>query len=144
MTRIIMNPMNPFERISKSIEDAVKSFEQNEKQSICCLPKADIFEADNKYNLLMELPGMSKEEVALSINDQNLLTIKGDKKSNENEKKRTFYRYERAYGTFERTFAFPENADRNSVKAKFENGLLSIQIAQKEPEKPQDIDISIS
>lgn len=136
--------MNPFERIAKSIEDAVSSVEQNEKQPICCLPKVDIFESDKKYNVVLELPGISKEDVTLSINDDNLLTVKGDKKTDPNEQKRTFYRYERAYGTFERKFALPEDADRNNVKAKFDNGLLSIEIAQKEPEQPQEMNISIS
>jgi HSP20 family protein len=144
MTRIVLNPMNAYERIAKSIEEAVNSVENNQKYPMSCTPKADIFEFDKKYNIVLELPGTTKEEVALSINEENLLTIKGEKKAPDTEKKRTFYRYERAYGTFERKFSLPDDADRNSVKAKFDNGLLTIEIAQKEPEKPQEINISIS
>lgn len=144
MTRIVFNPMNQFERIAKNIEQAVNDRDENVQRKICCLPKADIFESDKIYNVVLELPGISKEDVALSINDDNLLTITGDKKTGPNEQKRTFYRYERAYGTFERKFVLPEDADKNNIKAKFKNGLLSIEIAQKEPEQPKEINISIS
>lgn len=144
MTRILFNPMNQFERIAKNIEQAVNDMDENVQRKICCLLKADIFESDKKYNVVLELPGISKEDVALSINDDNLLTIKGEKKTDPNEQKRTFYRYERAYGTFERKFVLPEDADKNNIKAKFENGILFIEIAQKEPEQPQEMNISIS
>jgi HSP20 family protein len=144
MTRIVFNTMNPFERIAKSIEDAVGSVERNEKQAMCCLPKVDIYEADKKYNVILELPGLNKEDVTISINEENVLTVKGEKKSESDLDKRTFHRYERAFGTFERKFTLPENVDRDDIKAKFENGLLNIEIAQKEPEKPQEINISIS
>ncbi len=136
--------MNQYESITKSIEEAVRDMEQNPNKKICCLPKVDIFEADKKYNIVLELPGVSKEDVTLAINEENTLTIKGEKKTDSAEPKRTFYRYERAYGTFERKFALPEDVDRNNVKAKFENGLLFIEIAQKEPQQPKEIDISIS
>jgi len=144
MTRIVFNTMNPFERIAKSIEDAVGSVERNEKNPLCCLPKVDIYEADKKYNVVLELPGLNKEDVTISINEENVLIVKGEKKSESDLDQRTFHRYERAFGTFERKFTLPENVDRDDIKAKFDNGLLNIEIAQKEPEKPQEINISIS
>ena len=77
--------------------------------------------------------------------DENQLTIKGERKEevDEESKDKKFHRKERRYGTFIRTFSLPEDAQKTGIKANYKDGILSISIPRKEPEKNKPIDINI-
>jgi|UniRef100_A0A7V3RFD2 HSP20 family protein len=95
-------------------------------------PAVNISETDKSYEFEVELPGMKREDVELSIDD-GVLTISGEKKEERKEEKKEYKKFERSYGKFERTFSLPKNIDENNVSAKFENGVLNISIL-KSPE----------
>jgi HSP20 family protein len=86
---------------------------------------------------------MSKEDVKITINEENMLIIKGEKKSSIGVSS-TSHRTERIFGSFERTFVLPENIATDNVQAKFENGLLELTIAKVEPPKPKEMVVTIS
>ena len=89
----------------------------------------------------MELAGAKKEDVTVEAHDQ-VLTIRGEKsneRSDENEQRRYV---ERSFGTFSRSFTFPANADAESVKASFSDGVLTVEIAKREEAKPKTIAVS--
>jgi HSP20 family protein len=112
-------------------------------------PRVDITESEDSINLHAELPGLSKDNVKVTINDDNVLIIKGEKEDNsKNEEKdendkTVFLRMERSYGSFTRSFVLPENVDKDSIKGNFENGILKIELAKKEPVKPKELEITI-
>lgn len=88
-------------------------------------PKVDISDTEKEYVVTAELPGVEKKDISLEIQDR-ILTIKGHKQLNHQEKNKNYYLVERTYGTFSRSFELPQPAESQDVKAKFDNGVLTI------------------
>lgn len=86
-------------------------------------PKIDISEDEKNVYVEAELPGMKKDEIKITLQD-NILTLKGEKKKVEEKKEKNFYRSERCYGSFQRSFTLPVEVDSEKVDAKYENGTL--------------------
>lgn len=104
-------------------------------------PSMDISETDKEFLVTVELPGMKKDDINLSI-DNNILTIEGERKSEKEEKGKTFHRIERSYGKFYRSVSLPKKVDEENVKATFKDGLLNITLPKVEKEKVKNIEIS--
>ena len=97
-------------------------------------PHLDISEDEKNIFVEAEVPGVKKENIKITLQD-NILTISGEKKKEAEEKKKNFFRSERVYGNFKRSFTLPENINPDSVEAKFENGILKIQIEKAQTKK---------
>lgn len=93
-------------------------------------PKVDLSAADKEYLLTVEIPGVSEKDVSVDISN-NIMTIKGEKKQEKEEKEKNYYRIERSYGSFQRTLSLPEDVDQDGIKASFSNGVLSITMPRK-------------
>jgi len=106
-------------------------------------PRVDITEDDTNLYVHAEIPGMTKENVNLVVNEDRMLTIKGEKKSESKTENKSFIRNERSYGSFSRSFILPENVDIEKIAAKFEHGVLEVSMPKKEPEKPKQIEVQI-
>ncbi len=105
-------------------------------------PRVDIVEQDGGYELVADLPGMKKEDIKIEIQD-DMLTLRGEKKI-EGEKKEESYRLcERYHGEFVRTFALPENVDRDGIVAEFKDGVLKLEIPKTEKAKPKQIEVKV-
>ncbi|HAB52145.1 MAG TPA: heat-shock protein Hsp20, partial [Ignavibacteriales bacterium] len=89
------------------------------------LPKIDISEDEKNIYFEAEIPGIKKEDVHISLED-NILTIKGEKKLNEDKNEKTLIRNERIYGSFTRSFTLHEEINPDTANAEFENGILKI------------------
>lgn len=88
-------------------------------------PAVDIVSKDDTVTLNVELPGVNKEEISVNIEDR-VLTIKGERKFENEEKKDTYYRKERAYGTFKRSFTLSEEIMTDEVSADYKDGILTV------------------
>lgn len=95
-------------------------------------PRVDISEDENNIYVTAEIPGVDKKDVKVTLQD-NILTIEGEKKSEVKDEKKNYYRIERTYGSFCRSLTLPAEVDLDKVKARFEDGLLKIEAAKKEP-----------
>jgi len=105
------------------------------------MPPVDIVEKDGDLMLRVEVPGIDEKDIDLKL-EGNVLTLKGEKKL-ENEKERgTYHRLESYYGSFTRSFTLPDSADRDKIKADFKNGVLTITVPQKPEVKPREIPVS--
>ncbi|MDH5558132.1 MAG: Hsp20/alpha crystallin family protein [Alphaproteobacteria bacterium] len=93
-------------------------------------PAVDVAEDDKAVTLTAELPGMKEEDVEVVLRD-DMLTVKGEKKSEREEKKENYHLTERRYGAFERTFRLPEMADADHIKAAIAEGVLTVTIPKK-------------
>jgi HSP20 family protein len=93
-------------------------------------PQADAAATDDSYEISIELPGVSAEEIDVSVNE-GMLTIQGEKKSEHEEKGKTYYFSERTYGAFERSFRLPENALADKISADFKDGVLNLKIPKR-------------
>ncbi|MEX2470050.1 MAG: Hsp20/alpha crystallin family protein [Pseudohongiellaceae bacterium] len=103
-------------------------------------PHVDIKEEDNQFMVTADIPGVDPKDIEVSM-DKGLLTIKGERSSEKEEKKKDYRIRECSYGSFIRTFRMPESADSDNIKARGKNGVLSITIARKETAKPRKIEI---
>lgn len=94
-------------------------------------PTVDIFEEGGDIVVKAELPGMNKEDVSVDLHD-HMLTISGEKKKEEKVEEKNFYRLERTYGSFTRSFEIPSDVKNDEVKAKFHEGVLEVRMPKTE------------
>jgi len=114
-----------------------KNFEGN------LVPRVDVEETETGYSIKAELPGLLKEDVAVNIED-GVLTISGEKKKDVEKKGKNFYRSERSYGRFSRSFELPSNIDQKKIDAKYLNGVLEVLLTKTEDSKPKIVEIKIN
>ena len=105
--------------------------------------KLDISGSDNEYEVAVDLPGLSQEDISIELSG-NTLIIKGEREEENEVKDKHYYRLERSEGAFQRTLSLPEDANRDEISAKMKNGLLVIQIPRKAGPKNDVKRISIS
>jgi len=106
-------------------------------------PAVDIAETDNEYIVAVEVPGMKKDDIKVTLQD-NVLTIKGERKKESEAHKGTYHRVERCYGTFERSFTLPSTIKADKIQAKYEDGILKLTLPKAEEVKAKEIPISVS
>lgn len=104
-------------------------------------PNVDIFESQDKIVLEAELAGMKPEEVEISI-ENNVITLKGERKFEKDEKSENYHRVERSYGSFTRSFTLPRTIISDEAVAGFENGVLKITLPKREEAKARKIEIT--
>ena len=107
------------------------------------LPPVDIFEDQHNINLQAEIPGVKPEDLNITL-ENNVLTINGERKFENEEKKDDFHRIERRYGKFTRSFTLPAGVDPKNVNATFENGVLNITLPKLEEFKPKQITVNVN
>lgn len=131
-----------FERVANQVfNNLFREWDVLDKSSTL-LPTCDFYEAENSYHLSMELPGISKGDIDISISGDTL-KIKGEKKyEKESEDKRKYYCLERSYGSFYRSINLPSDADRDNIKVNFANGILEVVIQKSAQPSVKKIDIS--
>ncbi len=107
------------------------------------MPSVDISETDTAYQIKGEIPGVKKEDVKVTL-DNGMLTIQGERKLEKEEKGKKFHRVECSYGSFERSFRVPDDADSAAVKAEFKDGMLNITLPKNAKTKSNPISVSVS
>ena len=105
-------------------------------------PNADISETDKEYMIRAELPAVKKEDVQVTFED-GLITIKGERKQQKEDKNEKYHRVESFYGGFERTFSLPDNIDADAIRCESKDGILTVHIPKKEPVKHKTKQISV-
>lgn len=93
--------------------------------------RLDVSETDKAYVVTAELPGLSEDDVEITI-DEDVLTISGEKAQEEEDEGKTFHRVERSYGTFTRRLSLPADVNDNDIEAHMKNGILEITIGKAE------------
>jgi HSP20 family protein len=106
-------------------------------------PAVDLRETDQAYIIEADLPGMKKEEIELSVVD-NVVTLKGERKFENEVKDKGYHRVERRYGAFQRAFEIPGGFDGSKVEAQFKDGVLHITLPKREEAKPKQIEVKVN
>lgn len=104
-------------------------------------PSADVYEDDNHVELRIEVPGIEEKNLDLNIED-NVLTVRGERKREQGEKEENFLRQERPYGKFSRSFTLPSSVDPEHVNANYVNGILHIRLAKRAEARPKQIKVN--
>lgn len=106
------------------------------------MPAVDIQETPAEYLIKVELPEIKKDDVKVTVED-GLLTIRGERKQEKEEKGKKFHRIERSYGTFLRTFSVPMDAEENKVAADFQEGILRVHLPKTEKPRSKALEVKV-
>ncbi len=106
------------------------------------IPAMDLVETKGHFVLRADLPGLSEGDVAVELED-NVLTISGERRSENEEQREGYYRIERASGRFGRSLTLPVGVEAASIEANFSNGVLEVRVAKPAAPKPQRVSISV-
>lgn len=120
----------------------VSPFSEASVEAASMAPRVDIAETDRDYQITAEMPGVDEKDLDVSLS-KGLLTIRGEKKSEAEEKSKNFHRVERSYGMFERSIALPQDADPAKVDAEFKKGVLKVSVAKLPTAIPQKRKIEV-
>lgn len=142
--------LSPFEKMEDRFEDFFRrpfgmplwSGMPRMMEEIEPTPNVDIFEEGDNIVLKSEMPGMSKEDIEVNLTDDTI-TLSGEKKKEEKVEKKDYYRFERSFGSFKRSFALPSEVQSDKAKASFKNGVLEIKIPKSEEAKKKEKKIEI-
>lgn len=131
-------------RINRLFEDAFPSHPSNEDElsSGDWKPLADIYDKGDAVLIHVELPGVKKEDVSIEVQD-SILTLKGKRLSEKEFEKEKYYRRERSFGSFQRSFTLPPVTNPDKIKAKFKEGVLEIEIPKPEESNPRQVSIKV-
>ena len=105
-------------------------------------PVVDFYEEKDDLVVKAELPGMEKQDIEVNVTDHTL-TIKGEKKNEEEVEEENYYRSERSFGSFRRDLELPSDVQAEKAKASFKNGILEVRLARTEAAKPKEIKIAV-
>ena len=132
------------DRINRVFDEAAnRSKDYDDEMSKCdWRPIVDIFDTEKAIVINAELPGVTREDITLDVKE-NILSLKGERKSSEEVKKENYYRMERCFGSFERAFTLPSAVDQEKIKANFKDGILRIEIPKPEEKRPKQISINV-
>ena len=137
--------MDPFFGMTDLSKELNRIFDWDSTPGNACAscnwaPAIDVVEKGDDYVVTMDLPGLSKDDVELTLFN-NPLTVKGERKVSEEDKNENVFRSERIHGTFERTIKLPTAVNTNNVEATFTNGVLEIRLPKTEEAKARQISI---
>ena len=105
-------------------------------------PAVDIYEQDGNIVLKAELPGVDPKDVDVRV-ENNILTLRGERKLDQEIRKESYHRVERSYGAFTRSFTLPNVVDTDKIKAEYKDGVLRMTLPKKEEAKSKQIAISV-
>lgn len=131
-----------YNEVNRLFDSFFAPVEEEETLATSFYPAVDIEEKDKEYCVTVELPGVKKNDVKITVKD-NLLTISGEKKSEKEEKGKNYHRSERVFGTFQRTFRLPDLVDQENISAEYKDGVLHITIPKKEEAVAKEIEIKV-
>ena len=139
----MLSVWDPFADLNRVQREFEKSFFGPRTRPADFAPAVDVHEDSEQLVLRAELPGVKREDIEVSI-DSNVLTLKGERKLENEEQGRRYHRIERAYGTFVRQFQLPSNVDSSQIDAQLSEGVLTVRLNKKQELKPRKIDIKHS
>ena len=106
------------------------------------IPAVDIAEREDEYSVRVELPGVTKDDVKITMQN-NILTVRGEKKQEKESKDANFHRLERSYGSFERSFTLPSTVKADKIDASYADGNLTITLPKTEEARPKQIEVKV-
>lgn len=143
MTFVKFEPLRELDNLNSRLHKFFGEFPANVDLGFSFSPRVDIYADDNIIYIEAEIPGIKKEDIKISLQD-NILTISGTKTKAENKNEEIqYFRNEIIYGDFSRSFSLPEDINPDNVEANFENGLLRVTVGKQEVKTAKERNIEI-
>ena len=106
-------------------------------------PAVDIYETENELVFKADLPDMNEKELDIRV-ENNMLTIRGERKFEQNVKEDNYLRIERTYGSFSRSFGLPNTVNTEAIKADYKNGVLTVELPKRAESKPKQVKVNVT
>jgi len=139
------DPFDELSRLRNRMDRVLRNFDTPYEKELLTTewtPAADVVETKDSIIIKSELPGMTEKDIHVDF-ENGMLTIKGERKLEEETADKNYRRVERTYGKFIRAFTLPPNIDDKKIAANYTNGLLEIEIPKKEEAKPKAINVEV-
>ena len=140
-TRRNENPLTVFEDVFGSLFNDSFGTPTKTPKTSGWSPAVDIVESSDAYTLTADLPGLTKADVNLTV-EEDVLTLTGERKNEQSVGNEFGHRYERAYGKFSRSFQLGSSVETGKIKAEFRNGMLKVELPKVEASKPYEVSIA--
>jgi HSP20 family protein len=137
---------DPFREMNRLQEEMSRAFDERlmrPAESVGWTPTADIYEDEEAFEIRFDLAGVEPKEVEVRF-ENGVLTLKGERKLEKDEKKENYHRIELDYGMFTRSFSLPGSADGEKIKAESRNGVLTVVVPKKAEAKPKSIQVRVA
>jgi HSP20 family protein len=133
------------DRMNRLFEDSLRGVRDSDGglTGTAWSPAVDIYETDNEVVLKAELPGVDQKGIDIHV-ENNTLTLRGERKLEKETKQENYYRIERAYGSFLRSFTLPGTIDQERIHADYKDGVLTVQMPKREETKPKQIKVALT
>lgn len=142
----MLTRMDPWRDLARLQDQMARLFDDRlvaEGESVGWTPRVDIFEDDEGLALRYELAGVNPKDVDIRF-ENGVITLRGERKIEKEEKQENYHRTEMSYGTFSRSFSLPTTVDAEHIRADAKNGILTVHLPKKAEAKPKSIQVKVS
>ncbi len=142
----MMTRMDPFRDLARMQDEMARLFDDRRfgaGESVGWTPACDIYEDEEGVSLRFELAGVDPKDVDVRF-ENGVLTLRGERKLEQEEKRENYHRVELNYGTFTRSFSLPGTVDAEKIRAESKNGVLTVTLPKKPEAKPRSIQVKVS
>jgi HSP20 family protein len=129
--------------MSRLFEDAFFRGRGDDSALTAWAPAVDIYETQDELVVKADLPDVSEKDLDVRV-ENNMLTIRGERKFEQEVSEDNYLRVERTYGSFSRSFALPNTVNADAIRAEYRNGVLTVRMPKREESKPKQIKVSVS
>jgi HSP20 family protein len=140
---------DPFRNVSTLQEQVNRLFENSvqgsrgESALTTWAPAVDIYETENELVLKADIPDMNDKDLDIRV-ENNMLTVRGERKFEQKVKEENYLRIERTYGSFSRSFGLPNTVNTEGIKAEYKNGVLTVEMPKRAESKPKQVKVNVN
>lgn len=144
-----INRWEPFRSTSSLQEQVNRLFEgtfsrkSDDSTLTAWAPAVDVYETENELVIKADLPDISEKDLDVRV-ENNMLTVRGERKFEQQVKEDSYLRMERAYGSFSRSFSLPNTVDTEAIQADYKNGALTVTLPKRAESKPKQVKINVT
>lgn len=131
------------DQVNRLFEDSFARNRSGQAELASWAPAVDIYETENEVVVKADLPDVQEKDIDVRV-ENNTLTIRGERKFESEVHRENYLRVERAYGTFTRSFSLPNTVSTETIRAEYQNGVLSVHMPKREESKPRQVKIAVS
>lgn len=130
------------DRMNRMFNDQFGALTRDESLTGSFVPPVDVYEDENSIQVRLEVPGIEEKDIDIRL-ENNVLTVRGERKFEKEEKEENFHRIERRYGSFTRSFTLPATVNSEEVQADYEQGVLKVRLPKRAEAKPKQIKVNL-
>lgn len=131
------------EQMNRLFEDTLFRGRTDDSALTTWAPPVDIYETENELVVKADLPDVNEKDLDVRV-ENNILTIRGERKFEQTVSEDNYLRIERAYGSFSRSFSLANTVNTEAIKAEYRNGVLTVRVPKREEAKPKQIKVAVS